>query len=315
MAVANDDVTINSWRPIWKANVAQNHKKFGSFAAQGIGKEFAKHHLSPAIIVGSGPSLKKNVKDLASVKDIPIYSCLHNFHYLEDHGVEVDGYVTLDAGQVTVEEVSEGGTRTPEEYWELTKDRKLYAFIGSNPDLMSKWRGEIIWYNCPVPDPDLMQSFDAVEPFHSFVSTGGNVFGATLYIARGIFAANPIIFLGADFSFSYDKKFHAWDSKYDATLGDTIRVSDIFGNKVHTWQSYLNFKAWFDHVAIVSNGIFINATEGGIFGAYENGNIQHVTQLTFKQVLDMYSRHENVRLQMETPTIEMSAENKLSLLF
>ncbi len=238
-AASNDETTIDSWREIWVESVQKNHKAKGPFGPNGIGALFNRYQGQSCIVVGSGPSLKENILDLVEAsKHIPVISCLHNFHYLEDHGVEVDYYVTLDAGPITVTEVYEGGTKTPEEYWELTKSRKLLAFIGANPDLISKWQGGINWFHCPIPDEGIMDRIQAVEVFNTFCSTGGNVLGAAFYASKAIMGANPTIFVGADFSFSYDKKFHGWDSSYDATLGHAFKVPDIFGNKRYTWQSY-----------------------------------------------------------------------------
>ena len=114
--------------------------------------------------------------------------------------------------------------------------------------------------------------------------------------------ANPIIFVGADFCFSYTKKFHPWDSKYDGNLGMTIRCVDVYGNKALTWQSYYNFKTFFDWMAQIVGGIYINATEGGIFGAYPEGNIKHVRQMALSEVLRMYSMFEDYRSQYENPS-------------
>ena len=239
-------------------------------------------------------------------------SCLHNFHYLEDRGVKVDYYVSLDAGPVTVEEVSEGGEKTPEEYWELTKDRTLIAFIGTHPELLKRWQGKVYFYNALIPDDEYRQKVDEIEPFRLWVSNGGNVFGACLYIAKAIMGAGAIVFTGADFSFGYDDKFHSWDSKYDAVKGRCISATDIFGNRVSTWQSYSNFKAWFDWVCERVPGIFINASEGGTLGAYPNGNLRSIQVMDLSKVIEMYSMSEKLEKQMLSPELD-ERENKILL--
>lgn len=315
-AASNDETTVDAWKDTWIRAAKENHATRGPFAANSIGKFFGKYQNRGCIVVGSGPSLKINVAELAKAsKFLPVVSCLHNFHFLEDRGVEVDFYVTLDAGIVTVEEVSEGGARTPEEYWALTKGKKLLAYIGANPELIKRWQGEIYWFNCPIPSAEIMRALDAIEPFNLFVSNGGNVLGAAFYAAKAIMAANPIIFAGADFSFSYDKKFHGWDSKYDATVGEAFKVPDIFGNKRYTWQSYYNFKCWFDHVFCTVPGIYYNATEGGCMGAYEGGNIRQITQISMGEIATMYSHHEILRPQCENPGTEASSANPVPVLF
>lgn len=303
-ACSSDSVTIDSWRDQWISQIKANHKRFGSFAEHGIGKLFGKAERQPVIIAGAGPSLKVNGSLLKDRKGIPLISCLHNFHFLEDNEAPADLYVTLDAGEVTIEEVSEGGKRTPEEYWALTKDRKLAAFIGTHPTLLEKWQGEIYFFNAPVPDQAYSTAISEVEQFNTYVSTGGNVLGACLYIAKGIYGGNPVAFVGADFAFGYDKKFHAWDSKYDKNLGYVLKACDVYGNKVLTWQSYHNFKSWFDYIALQVPGLYINCTEGGTFGAYPEGNLMAIRQMELGSFLGMYRMHEELRNQCENPKTE-----------
>jgi hypothetical protein len=296
---SNDTTTVNSWRQTWIRNAKANHKRFGSFKEFGLGKLWGKHRLSPVILAGSGPSLKGNAEELRANPGIPVVSCLHNFHFFEDRGIKVDYYVTLDAGPVTIEEVSEGGAKTEEEYWELTKDRTLLAYIATDPVLLEKWRGQIYFYNCPIPDRSILDELDKLEKFHTMVSTGGNVLGACAYIAKAIFGCEPLAFIGADFSFSYDHKFHGWGSKYDANLGHTIRMTDVYGNSVRSWQSYINFKSWFESRSMTVPGQWINCTEGGTFGSYPLGNIRSVKQMDLKDFLRLYSLCEEMRDQCE----------------
>lgn len=300
-ACSNDTVTINAWRATWISNVRKNHEKYGPFKNRSIGKLYASQQYKPTIIVGSGPSLKRNLEDLKFRGQICVVSCLHNFHALEDNGTPADYYVTLDAGDVTVEEVSEGGARKEEEYWAMTEKRTLLAYIGTSPKLLEKWRGEVLFYNCPVPDEEYMKEVKAVEEFNLYVGTGGNVLGACLYIAKGILGSSLIAFMGADFAFSYDKKFHAWDSKYDAHLGRVIKSVDVFGNKVLTWQSYANFKGWFESVAMRVPGLYVNCTEGGTFGAYPEGNVLCIKQMDLLDFLNMHHMHDHLKEECANP--------------
>ena len=134
---------------------------------------------------------------------------------------------------------------------------------------------------------DLKEKHDKVEKYNLLLSGGGNVLGSAFYAAKCVMGATTIMFLGADFSFGYDKKFHAWDSKYDKT-GQSIRVTDIYGNRVHTWQSYNNFKVWFDLKACQVPGIYINCSSGGTFGSYDQGNIKQVIQMPLQKALEMH---------------------------
>jgi hypothetical protein len=300
-ACSNDKITIDSWRETWIRNIKANHAKFGSFKENGIGKLYGLYKNQPAIVIGSGPSLKYNASHLKKNDGIVTVSCLHNFHYLEDLGVGADYYVTLDAGPIVIEEVYEGGVKTPEEYWAMTQGKKLIAYIGTDPRLFEKWQGEVYFYNAPIPDETIETEIDKLEIFRSYVSNGGNVLGACMYIAKGFFGCNPIAFMGADFSFGYDKKFHAWDSKYDKSLGYVVKLVDVFGNKVLSWQSYANFKMWFEYIARMVPGIYINCSEGGTLGSYPEGNISAIKQMELEQFLGMYQLSKELESQSKSP--------------
>lgn len=284
-AASSDQQTIEFWQHVWLGNVTANKQYVGSFAEHSIAQEYKKHQHMPVIIAGSGPSLKHNANELKNRGKIPLVSCLHNFHYFEDLGLAPEYYISLDAGEIVLGEVTEGGTKTADEYWEITKDRTLLAYIGSPPELLKKWKGKVLLFNSPIPSEDLVKKIDAIELFNCFLSTGGNVLGACLYFAKCFLGASQIVFVGADFSFGYNEKFHAWDSKYDANQGHIKRVTDIFGNKVSTWPSYYGFKAYFDSVSMRLPGIYYNCSEGGCLGAYNEGNLSTFRYMDLKDYL------------------------------
>ena len=300
-AASNDNPTVEAWRDTWIKNQKVNHASHGPFSENGIGKIFGEFHLKPCILAGSGPSLKNNVEDLKKKGDIPLISCLHNFHFMVDNEIDVNYFVTLDAGEVTIPEISEGGKLSHEEYLEKTKDYTLLAFVSTSPNLIKAWKGKILWFNCPIPDQKCKEEFDKVEKFHHLVANGGNVLGAAVYIAKAYLGANPVAYIGADFAFGYDKKFHGWNSKYDAKLGNVMRTVDCYGNKVYTWQSYANFKAWHDQITMRVPGEWINCSEGGTWGVYPQGLIKSIRHKPLKEFIDGFKLYETMKFQAENP--------------
>jgi hypothetical protein len=312
MACSNDSITVKSWRNQWVEQAQANKKTYKSFKENGIQKLFNQFKNKPCIVMGAGPDLKENIKEHAKAKqaEIPLISVLHNFHYCIDNGVSPDYFVSLDAGKVTLEEIFEGGQKKDKDgeidkefYLNETRKFTLLAYIGSHPDLLKAWRGRIIFFNAPIPDPQVRAEIEAVEPFHAYVSSGGNVLGASTYIAKAILGCNPIAWTGASFSFSYDKKFHPWDSKYDKELGKCLRAIDVFGNKRLTWQSYYNFCNWFTWVTRNIAGIYYNCTEGGILGSYPEGNLRTINQMTLERFIYMYSMNESIADQFKDVTV------------
>jgi hypothetical protein len=296
-ACANDGLTVNTWAKQWLSQIKENKDRFQQFSDKAVGKVFKSEYLKPIIVVGSGPSLKGNGQLLTDTKGIPVVSCLHNFHFFVDNKLRCDYFITLDAGKITIEEISEGGKLTHDEYVEKTKDYTLVAYVGTHPDLLKLWKGPILFFNVPVPDQKFMDELFKIEKFNQWMTSGGCVLGAATYFAKGVLGGNPLCFLGADFSFDYTHKFHGWNSKYDGQLGNAMRAHDVYGHSRKTWQSYWNFKCWFDWLAQKVPGIYINATEGGIMGAYAEGNIKQIKQMTLESFLRMYSLCDDIKDQ------------------
>ena len=135
------------------------------------------------------------------------------------------------------------------------------------------------------------------------------MFGACLYVAKGILGSPTTIFVGADFSFDPgDAKFHSWSSKYDANVGNCVPIYDVFGHKVKTWPSYMNFKYWFDWVTIQVPGVYINCSEGGCLGSYAEGNLFTIRQMDLEPCLDMFNMSKHLQDQCINPE---TAEKKI----
>lgn len=309
-ACSNDGITVDSWRDTWKSNMLANLKKEGDFCKRGIGQLYNNFKNMPCIVAGAGPSLARNAMYLKDRGDkMGLISCLHNFHYFEDLDANVDFYVTLDAGDITISEVSEGGKKSEQEYWDMTKTKTLIAYVGSPPELIERWQGDVYWFNCAIPDQEFTVWLDQNIKFNTWVGTGGNVLGACVYIAKAIMGANPIVYIGADFAFGYSRSFYPWSTKWDSNLGEAMRFTDIYGNKVWTWGSYYNFRSWAEKTAHIVPGQWINATEGGILGAHAQGNSPVFDYMDLTDVIEAYTLNDMIAPQCADP----KAENKLLL--
>jgi len=317
-ACSADNETLARWLDTWLSNISDNQKRFGPFKDNSVGNLWRSKEGLPCIIAGAGPSLTNNIHLL---KDrpawLPLVSCLHSFHAMEDADARVDYYVTLDAGaDITTEEVTEGAKKPEIEYWEKTKEKTLIAFIGTSPKLIEKWQGKILWYNAPIPGGKFKEECDKIEPFNCWVSNGGHVLGAAFYIAKAWLGCPTSIFIGADFAFSNRDKirFHAWDSKYDENIGQTIRWVDIWGNSVKTWPSYWNFAQWWAWVSKTLPGIYINCSEDGILGAFREGNLDSIQQRSLAQMLEIYKMHDRFEHQATKPDEFKTPESQLILI-
>lgn len=300
-ACSSDEVTINTWRKIWKDNYVANKERFGSFADHSWASLFGINRHKPCIVIGSGPSLKYSIealkKNQAMENPVMTVSCLHNLSYFVKEGIEVDYYLSLDAGKIVTQDAVEMNGASPDYYWEKSKGKKLLAYAASDPELFDKWQGEIYLFNAITPDLKLKGELEAVERFTSYVSSGGNAGGACTYFAKIIASSNPLMFVGFDFCFSYENQFHAYPSQYDnfngLGIGNCVRWPDVYGNMRSTWNSYLNFKFFMDSLPMRVPGDYISCSEG-IMGAYREGNIAQFQYKTLDQALAPYQLSEKI---------------------
>lgn len=321
----NDDITIKSWFKEWLANKTENCKNFDVVNNSAM-SEHGKWAYKPCIIAGAGPSLKKNAIQLKNRGGIGLVSVLHNFGYFNSIGVKADYWLNLDAGDIAVSEIGEGDPDVQEacrgfseanriayldkiDYWEKTKDQTLVTAIHGNPQLHKKWRGKIVWYDTALPGINERIPGEPLKKFNLLFQTGGNTLGACQYHAKAILGSSPIIFVGADFCFSYDKKFHPFNTHYDDKYDGLQVATDVYGNRVYTWPSYYGFKTWFEYIAMGGQagafGTYINCTEGGILGSYPEGNLIHIRQRSLSETLAEYNLHTKMPEMLAEKTGKM----------
>jgi hypothetical protein len=312
-AASNDKPTMAHWRDTWIAHIKDNKEKYGSFYDHSIGKLHGINKHKTAIVIGSGPSLAQSLNGLranAKMKNpLLTVSCLHNFGYFMDEGIDADYYLTLDAGEIVVRDVFEGRQQPPEFYWEKTAGKKLLAYVGTSPNLLKLWQGEVFFFNTPLPDMALQAEIDAIEKFQHCISSGGNALGACMYAAKVIMGSPTIVFVGADFCFDYDNTFHAYKTHYDE-VGQFVLHPDVFGVPRKTWQSYLNFKFWLDRISMTVPGVYVNASFGCL-GAYMGGNLGSFIYRSLDDWLIQYEIAESVTKYEKVD----GAEDKKSLLW
>jgi hypothetical protein len=310
-AASGDDATIKHWKDIWIQKAKETKEHFGSFGERSIGKLYGINRFKPAIICGSGPSLKNSIgalKENAQMKNpVLSVSCLHNFGYFEDEGFHADYYLTLDSGDVILDDVFESRKHPPEYYWEKTEGKTLLACITTPKKLFELWRGPVYLFNIMIPDAGTHDEIQKVERFSHFISAGGNALGGCFYVAQHIFSSHVIHFVGADFCFDYDNTFHAYKTHYDQP-GQYVIWPDVYGVPRKTWMSYLNFKFWFDWVACNIPGRYVNCSDG-LMGAYKEGNIKQFQYMPLEDALLPYKGHERVFRQIRDSKTEAVISN------
>lgn len=292
-ATSSDSATVDHWKDKWISHYKSNHDYLGGFKEHSIGQLYGQNMHKPCIVIGSGPSLKQSLSDLKRNQELnnPIttVSCLHNLGYLTSNGIEPDYYLSLDSGEIVFDDMKE---QYDSDIWEVTQSKALLAYAGSHPDLIKNWRGPIYMFNSLVPSKEVQDGKNSVERFTHYLSSGGNALGACMYFAKEYLCSTTIAFVGADFCFSYDNQFHSYKSNYD-NLGGVVMHPDVFGIPRKTWPSYLNFKFWFDRIAMTIPGTYINCSYG-LLGAYQGGNIPHYQYMPLETFLVPFESNEYV---------------------
>jgi len=294
-----DDTTVSHWRDTWIKNYKACVDKYGNLGEHSMGRLYGSNMHKPAIVIGSGPSLKHSIEALKQnakeANPILTISCLHNFGYFEDEGFHADYYLTIDSGKIVLDDVIEGRLQPKEFYWEKTKGKKLLACALTDPEVLERWQGEVWLFNALIPDDSYRAEIDKIQRFAHYISCGGNALGACMYAAKVFMGSDTIHYVGADFCFDYNNQFHSYKTHYD-DIGQYMIAPDVFGMKRKTWLSYLNFKFWFDWVACNIPGRWVNCSEG-LLGAYLEGNIKQFTYMPLKDALLPFQMTDRVYLQ------------------
>lgn len=299
-ACSGDGVTITHWRETWLKNYQATKDHFGTLTENTVGQLYGANRGKAAIVIGSGPSLKESLEELKrnqeSEHPLLTISCMHNKGLFNDEGIKPDYYITLDAGEIIFKDVYEGRKEPEEHYWDLSKDETVLAHVCTPTKFWDKWKGKAYLFNSIVPDRGIMDAYNKIERMSHNFSCGGNAAGAAMYAARVLMCSPTIIYVGMDFCFSYDNHWHSYPTETYDKVGQYVIHPDVFGIPRKTWNSYVNFKFFFDHIAKTVPGIWINASEG-LLGAYLGGNLKHYKYMTLKEAITMHKMADTLYLQ------------------
>ncbi|ACD51920.1 DUF115 domain-containing protein [Clostridium botulinum] len=212
----------------------------------------------PAIIVSAGPSLDKNIEDMVKNKE-RVSKCFviasnRTFTTLLKNGIKPDLIVSIDPSDAMYEMMKDS----------LNEDIPLLYYEYSNRYLVNGYKGEKIYMS------NIFSKI--IKEIHKFggLSQGGSVAHTCLAMAN-ILGCNPIILVGQDLAYTYDKHhsekatFDVVDNIINSNWANEI-VNDVFGNKVRTTTTLKVFKNSMEyHIEQYKTGReveFINASYG-----------------------------------------------------
>ena len=254
----------------------------------------------PLVIVGAGPSLKKNAGLLKDIKGKAlIIAAITAYRPLVEYGVIPDLVITMEKIDL------------PEYFFDDDRDLRTRLVLGeiAHPELFAKKvKGKFIFFN---PYMALSVKQASLWGINQMFSCGGSV--TTVALDMGIaFGCDPVIFIGQDLCF-VGGRTHAEGSVYveqditmDLEKGEVVVVDErhmneertkdqerpnletnllwlkgLDGERVPSKYDWVTFHQWFeDYMGYLGKSDLtvkvINATEGGAFIE----GMEHITLAT-----------------------------------
>lgn len=230
----------------------------------------------PAIVVSSGPSLKKNVSLVKEAKGRAlIFSTDSAYDILLEHGVVPDMLATIDLAKPGKFFKGEGIERVP---FVISPDANTEILEFVRPKHIVMGSGDSVLWQRLYRDagkelPDM--------------STGGSV--ATFAIANLVYwGFKRIILIGQDLAFT-GNKIHARDDddeKIEIDDRHYTYVEGQDGEQLPVRKDYFQYLRWIEEFAYEHSDVeIIDATEGGSKKA-------HTTVMTLRDVIDRYCKKE-----------------------
>ncbi len=260
--------TLKRFQKVWLRNIIKNSSYY--FILPGIND--IKHYLAgkPAVIVGAGPSLSKNIETLKKYQDkVVVISTDTAYINLCNKGILADFIVSVD----------------PQDKNSLYL---LYAF-NSRATLVIDSAASFISFLKYNPEKTVI--YDSIFPIYNelknfwgdkgFLACGGSVSTTAFDLARFL-NCDPIIFIGQDLSypnrethirgsileeFLYYRvnRFETYEN-YNSKmliLSDRIEIEGWNSAIVPTDRKFLTFLDWFKKEIKETSARVINSSEGG----------------------------------------------------
>jgi hypothetical protein len=219
------------------------------------GRLFGRFRDVPLVMVSAGPSLDRNIQELRGIKDrCFILSVDTALRPLLAAGVTPHAVITADPSEINARHIV--GVMPQSTY--------LIAEQAVQPEALES-ASERFLFNLGLFPDSLFAKFGfgktRLEAWGSVATTG-----LDLACRMG---ANPIIFAGQDFAYSWDRDYASHSLYHGRTFvvtqAVTIRRPDVWGNDVHTTENFVAYRDFFVRRMKQSPGVrFINGTEGGI---------------------------------------------------
>lgn len=225
----------------------------------------------PVIIVGAGPSLKKNVDELRRVGNNACIICMDSaYQVLIEHGVIPHMLATVDA------------EKQLELFGDVEKMRvPLILSSNSVPELVSRAPAIKIWCRDHRYVTELLEEAGVETPIFP-VEVGVSSLVLATVLELGV---EKVILCGTDLAYSADKMSHSVDmlselGKDEYEEREELKKEGYYGDVVMSRPDWYRMQQWYEKIINEDDRReYINATEGGV-------RIRGTVQRPLKEVVD-----------------------------
>ena len=293
-----NQATLQRFQKVWLKNIVRNSPHY--FNLPGIVD--LRHNLAgkPAVIVGAGPSLGKNIDVLREIQEsITIISTDTALSMLASAGIKADFVVSVDPQDKNALYLAYSAKR---EAW------LILDAAASDLAFRSYSAEKTVLCDTIFPLYELMKPFWGDK---GGLLAGGSVSTTAFDFARFL-GANPIVLVGQDMAYSQRhthyqgsaleeflyyridrlKTYEDYNSRM-LLFSDKIEIQGSQGDKVLSDRKFVTFLEWFKREIRNTSVPVINATEGGAF-------MQGARHLTLRETVLQF--HINTRLNKKITT-------------
>ncbi|MEW5692859.1 MAG: 6-hydroxymethylpterin diphosphokinase MptE-like protein [Candidatus Hydrogenedentota bacterium] len=293
-AAGDNAETFRQFIDLWGDNIVENCKRFlfnpGVVKLKDVFKDI------PAVIVGAGPSLDKNIRVLKEYKDkVLILSVDTALKTFKTNGFEPHFVLSVD------------GQKMNYKHYENVELDKTFLVSDpvSYPEILRKFENRMFTCTCGHPLNFYLEELTEIK---GFLSGSGSV--ATNCITLALYmGCDPIIFIGLDLSYSgwqthtrvsayqemYLERIDKFNSVVNMVIGFKIsqRETTVKGNYEEIVPTSKTMKRWIEWIEKAIKEVkarhFVNATEGGAF-------IQGTEIMTLSEAAKKYLKDINISI-------------------
>lgn len=270
--------TLQVFENQWIYNFLANVKHIEN--ASNINGFIDKFKDVPAVVIGSGPSVKKNLHLIEEMYDKAlIISAGSSIGLIDKMNLLPHMNLSIDGSKDMSNDINNM----------LKQEEILFAYLNNvHFDCIEKYKGKKMYVKTLAE-----QSVDYFEKHIENqtipLSSGGSCTNVSVDFAKKL-GCNPIILIGVDLAYT-DLKSHAdgilqrWDVEKEEIVEDNvnyIKGKDINGNDIYTSSIWFSMMRGFNEYIEKNKDIkFINATEGGM-------RMEKATHMTLRDTIDKY---------------------------